>query len=333
MILIVGAGAVGTILAAHLMAAQRVPLKLYVREKDVPAMQTAQELRVDHVLNGRPALVTAKPPLTTALSLDGVDYLFICVKFPDLEKLLDSLPPLPATCTVVSTLNGVGALRVLRSRYPQARIVPMTIMFNGQLMGPLHARITTSAQVLTGSEDARLLRCFEGSGLKVKKVAGESAAWGKLLINLANAICAVTHTTFKDLFTHPDLRAIYVGVLDEAVRMLETAGIQYHLPVPLPYRAYRQLMLRGGPLPWWFARLRNGLQDGSYPSMVADVETGRGTEVGQLNGEISCLGLEHGLPTPVNAKLIGLVRRMEGQAPPKYLTPGELRERLGIARV
>ncbi len=329
MMLVVGAGAVGTILCAHLTAAKREPVKLYVREKDVVAMQTIQNVRVEHAGATHPPIVAPKPQLTRALSLDDIDYLLLCVKFPQLDGVLDQLGTVPEHCTIVSTLNGVGALRRIRERFPKARTVPMSVMFNGQLLEPLHARITTKPQVLIGSDDQRLLRAF-GPGMQVKRVAGESAAWGKLLINLANAICALTHTTFKDLLTQQDLRAIYVAALDEAIGLLESAGIDYKLPMPIPYATYRGLLGGRTPLPWWFAKLRNGLQEGSYPSMVADVDAGRQTEIGQLNGEIVCLGLEHKWPTPVNAKIVSLIQKIEGQSPPPYLTPPELRARLGI---
>lgn len=328
MMLVVGAGAVGTILCAHLTAAKREPVKLYVREKDVDALQTIQNVRVEHAGATHPPIIAPKPQLTRALALDDIDYLLLCVKFPQLDGVLDQIGKVPESCSIVSTLNGVGALRRIRERFPQARAVPMSIMFNGQLLEPLHARITTKPQVLIGSDDRRLLRAF-GPSMQVKRVAGESAAWGKLLINLANAICALTHTTFKDLLTQPDLRAIYVAVLDEAITLLNTAGIDYKLPMPIPYAVYRGLLGGATPLPWWFAKLRNGLQDGSYPSMVADVEAGRQTEIGQLNGEIVCLGLEHKQPTPVNAKILSLIQKIEGQSPPPHLTPAELRARLG----
>ena len=38
MILIVGAGAVGTVLASFLSAAAKLPVQIYVRDKDRPAM-------------------------------------------------------------------------------------------------------------------------------------------------------------------------------------------------------------------------------------------------------------------------------------------------------
>ncbi|MGH8462265.1 MAG: ketopantoate reductase family protein [Stenotrophobium sp.] len=329
MILLIGPGAVGTILATHLMKAQREPLTLYVREKYLAAMQAIPALRMDYA-DQRPPLLAGKPALTTTLDLSGVDYLMLCVKFPDLDALLDQLPQIPPTCTVVSTLNGVAPLRRLRERLPQARIVPMTIMYNGQLPAPLHARITTKAQILIGGEadDTRLRDAFAGSGMQVLRAAGDSAVWSKLLINLANAICAVTHTTFRDLLSHPDMRWIFVAVLDEATALLDRAGIAYHLQVPAPYPVYRQFILHGGPLPWWIGKLKNGLQDGAYPSMVADIEQRRRTEVDQLNGEIVRLAQEHGTQAPVNAALVKRVKNLEDRAEPAYLTPAELRRQL-----
>lgn len=329
MILLIGPGAVGTILAAHLMAAKKEPLRLYVREKYLAMMQGLPQLQMDYVSDRAP-LLTDKPALTTTLDLSDVNYVFLCVKFPDLDALLTQLPPIPPHCTLVSTLNGIAPLRVIKARLPHAKVVPMSVMFNGQLPAPLHAKITTKAQVMIGTDDERLLQCFEGSGLEVLRAAGESAVWGKLLINLANAVCAITHTTFRDLLSQPDMRKIYVAVLDEAVALLELAGTPYQLLVPLPYPAYRKFILHGGPLPWWVAKIKNGLKDGAYPSMVSDIEQQRRTEVDQLNGEIVHLAQQRDMQAPINAQLVEMVKAIEGKASPVYLSPKELRMRLGI---
>ena len=326
--IIIGGGAVGTILATYLMAA-RQPVKLLIREKDLAAYQAARDLRTDHV-NG-PPLVTQKPALATALDLSDIEYLFICVKFPALEALLAQLPAtLPRGLTVISTLNGISGTRRIRERFPDSPVVATSVMFNGQLIGPLHAGITTKAQLVMGSDDAKLLGLFEGGGMSVKRARGEAAAWGKLLINLANAICALTHTTFKDLLTGTDMRVVYAAVLDEAVHVLDAAKIPYELLMPIPYRMYRQILLHGGPLPWWFAKSRNGLQEGAYPSMVADIEQGRKTEVDQITGEIVRMGREHGIPTPHNSAVLSMIQKIEGQRPAPQLSPAELRQRLGV---
>ena len=330
MILLVGAGAVGTILAAHLVKAGKLPLRLYARAKDTASFAAATEIRVDPASPGRPVLRVARPPLADTLDLVGVDYLFICVKFPALPALLAQIGEVPPGCTLVSTLNGVAALRLIRARFPLARVVPMTVMFNGQLPGTLHAQITTRAEVIVGSPDSRLLESFEGSGMKVLAAEGDSAVWGKLLINLANAVCAITHSTFRDLLTNHDLRIIYTAVLDEATQVLTRSGHAYQLPIAIPYRWYRQLILRGGPIPWWFAQLKNGVREGAYPSMVSDVDQGRPTEVDQLNGEIVALAQAQRLAAPVNQRIAQLVAAMGGHVPPAYLKPDELRRQLGL---
>jgi len=324
-ILVVGAGAVGTTLTAYLTAAGQT-VGLVVRDRvpfeDVPLL-TADRIA------GAPALSVRKPELSSEIDLTGVAYVFLCIKHAALEQILSQLPAtLPSGLTLVSTLNGMSALPLLQCRYPAGQVANMTVMFNAQLLAPLHSRMTTKPQIVMDSADPRLLGLFDHSGMQVKRAHGQAIAWGKLLFNLANAVCALTHTTAKDLLTVRDLRAIYASVLDEAIRVIERAGVRYQLPVPIPYSFFRQIILNGGPLPWWIARLRNGLQQGSYPSMVADIETGRRTEVNQLNGEIVNLGRAQALATPINARIVELVQAMEGHLPPRYMSPSELRAEL-----
>lgn len=326
MMLLIGAGAVGTTLATFVAAAGREPLELYVRDKDRAEFAAVTQLRVERA---GAALVAARPPLRSELDLHDVDYLLIGVKHPQLDALIDSLPPIPAGCTIVSTLNGLSALRRLRARLPDARVVPMTVMFNAQWLAPLHGELTTRAEIYIGSDDRRLLRAFAAPGITVRPCTGEAAAWGKLLINLANAVCALTHASFEDLFKPGDLRATYVAVIDEAVGVLRKTDTAFKLPMPIPYRLYRHLLAGNTSLPWHFARVRNGLRQNAYPSMVADVEHGKPTEVHELNGEIVRLAGEHGLTAPRNATLIELIDAFAGRQPPPYWTAADLRRRVG----
>jgi 2-dehydropantoate 2-reductase len=285
---------------------------------------------VDQVSGSAP-LVVPKPELTAKLDLSGVDYLLICVKHAALDEVLLQLPStLPRGLTLVPTLNGISALPRIRQRYPAGRVANMTIMFNAQLLSPLHTHITTKPLVIIDSADPKLLGLFDNSNMQVDRASGQATAWGKLLINLANPVCAITHTTFKDLLTQPDMRAIYTAALDEAVGLLSHAGIPFQLSMPLPYKLFRRILLHGGPLSWWLAKVRNGIQEGSYPSMVVDIENGRKTEVDQINGEIVALGRTQKWPTPINDELVNLVRSLEGNLSPAYLTPSALRARLRI---
>ncbi len=327
MILILGSGAVGTVLAGRLVAGGH-DVRLYARDKDVSAFQSVERLRID--ADKRTALSTciAVPPLCTGLNLQDVDYLFICVKSAALPGLLECLPAqLPARCRVVSTLNGISALRQVRNRWPGAEIIPLSIMMNVQLLAPLHAALTTRAEVVVGNNATDLQSLFKTSGLHVKMATGDEAVWGKLLINLANAICALCHTTFEDLFRNAGLREIYVGVLDEATAAMNAANVQWKLPLLVPYPVYRWMLLHAGPLPWWFAKYRNGVRSGAYPSMVSDIEAGRATEVQELNGEIVRIGRAHNIATPLNTTLMQLIES-SGASP--RMSASQLKQKLQI---
>lgn len=329
MLTIAGAGAVGVTLATYLAAAGK-PVRLYAREKDRAAFAGAGQLRLDRPRKA--ALTAPLPPLTTELFDADTRYLLIATKFGALESLVSALSNAPPSLTVVSTLNGVRALPLIRERLPELPSTALTIMFNAQHSGPLHAQLTTQPTVILarrgGQRDDTLHGLLAGTGLALSESRDEQACWGKLLINLANAIGALTQSTFRDLLSDPDLRAIFVAVLDEAVDRIEAAKIDYRLPMPLPYRGYRALLKYGGGATWWLAQIKNGLDEGAYPSMVSDVRTGRTTEVRQLNGEIVALGERLGWPAPLNATLVTLVEALHA-ANPEVLTPAALRQQLG----
>ncbi|HKY91936.1 MAG TPA: ketopantoate reductase C-terminal domain-containing protein [Nevskiaceae bacterium] len=330
MILIVGAGAVGTTLAAYWAAAGK-PVGLYARPKDVAAFEAVREVRVEPARAGGRAIAAPRPAVVTTLDLAGVQAVVIGVKYPALDGVIADLPErLPAGCTLVSTLNGMESVRRLRERFPGAPVAAMSVMFNAQLLGPLHTQITTRPEIVLGSREPALVALLGGCGLVMTTAEGEATAWGKLLINLANPICALTHLTFRDLFLDRDLKRVYTAILDEATGALGAAGIRFHVPLLVPYTTYRWMLLHGGPLPWWFAKLKNGLNEKVYPSMVSDVEAGRPTEIDQLNGEIVRVGREAGFPTPLNAQLVDWVQAARGQAPPRYRSARDLRLNLGL---
>lgn len=338
MIMVIGAGAVGTSLTAYLMhraatSATAPAIALYARDKERAAFENAGCLRVDYAKARQKSLITPLPRLVDHLSqANAAKTVLLCIKYPALAALMAQLGDLPPSTTLVSTLNGMSALRELRARYPHNRVIPISVMYNVQHCGVLHARITTAAQIVIGSAAAQDLQPWQGSGLRVGVGHGDASVWGKLLINLTSGICALTHATFRDVLTDPDLRCIYVALLDEATRTLQQAGVPYQLPMPLPYAFYRRMLAGRSPLPWWFARWRNGVQQGAYPSMVSDIVHQRRTEIDQLSGEIVTLGRQHGIATPINSAITDRVHGLQTQQPPTYLTAAALRQALGLSR-
>jgi 2-dehydropantoate 2-reductase len=53
---------------------------------------------------------------------------------------------------------------------------------------------------------------------------------------------------------------------------------------------------------------------GAYSSTAQDIKRGKKTEIDSLNGYIARRGATHGIPTPVNLTLCGIVKLLEEAA-------------------
>ncbi len=308
--LIIGAGSVGTVLAAYLVESGH-PVQVQIRPGKLDAYHALERLQV--IAADEAMLVDVPAPaIVCGETATQAEHIFVCVKRGNLAEVLNTLAPVISKSTViVPCINGVGLVQAVKSILPDNPVAPATIMFNARMEAPLRARLTTRAEILMGGDRPDLHGLFSASGVKSAE-ADEATEWGKLLINLNNAICALTHRTFSDLFGGEKLLIeCFIAVLDEAIGVLRQAHIPYSMPAPVPYPVYRFLLRHGRGLPLWIARRKNGLSDQAHPSMRADLEQGRPTEVDYLNGAVVALAHAHGLNAPVNAKLVKLVHERE----------------------
>lgn len=320
---VIGAGAVGTVLAAYL-AESGQPVQMQVRPQKLDDYQKLKHLQVvnadDEILIDVPA-----PDIVCSENAAQADHIFLCMKRGNLAEALQQLAPgLSESSVILPCINGVGLLEAVKDILPDNPVAPATIMFNSRIEAPLRVRLTTRAEILVGGDRPELHQIFSAPGIK-SAVADEATEWGKLLINLNNAICALTHRTFSDLFGgEKPLMECFIMVLDEAINVLRRAGIPYSMPAPIPYPVYRFMLRHGRGLPLLIARRKNGLSDQAHPSMRADLEQGRPTEVDYLNGAVVSLAKKQGLSAPVNAKLVKLVHDRETQNSAIDWSPADL---------
>ncbi|HXF08002.1 MAG TPA: ketopantoate reductase C-terminal domain-containing protein [Candidatus Acidoferrales bacterium] len=327
--LIIGAGAVGGVIGGLLHASGHAT-GLLVRDVGGAAAPVPATLRVGFASHRAPVIATGVP-MGARLADFAPRRVLIAVKYPALDAVAAALRELPPEVPIVSCLNGVRSTDILRQSLPGRQIAHLTVLFNSKVEVPLSSyRLTTRPMLTLEQRDAPFRAGLRRAGFMVTQ-GDASAAWGKLLFNLNNAICTLTDSGFLDLMRDRHLRRAFVHTLDEAVATLAAAGIPFRMPLPVPYRAYRMMGLYLGPLPAYVARLGNSLSAVARPSMAADIAAGRPTEVEQINGEISALGRAVGRPTPVNDALVRLIHTLEAQDPPQFLSPAALRAALEAA--
>ncbi len=324
--LIIGAGAVGTVLAGYFGKA-RQPVQFLVRPEELQQFNGLEHLQVTRIHGGAPLHMPC-PKVTTTLSLQGVKRVFVCVKYPDLAALLAQFPAeLPNGTELFPCISGPAIGRQFRERFPGTAVTPMVIQFNALLRGPMDAQITLQPRVELLGSDSSTLQWFSDCGFDADST-DEANLWGRLVANLGHPISALTDAGFKQRLLDKDLRHCLLLSMREAIAVLERAGIDYQLPYSGNWRVFEQLLKNSGTAAWLLAK-RSGLSADGKPSMVADIDLGRPTEIEQINGEIVRIAAQVRMSAPINQQLVTLIHAAEQD--PVKLTPPQLREQLEAA--
>lgn len=234
---------------------------------------------------------------------------------------------------VISFQNGISNVDVLEAelggRFRIVRgMIPYNVAYLGQgrfhkgVAGDLWAEDRVETRALAhsiGSGPARLRLSSDMLGL----------AWGKLLINLNNAVNALSGRTLVDELNERDYRRVVAASQREGLKLLKQARIKPMkvgavgprlVPVVIasPDWLFRHVFLKGWKID---AKARS--------SMADDLATGRKTEVDYINGELVALAERLGSDAPINRKIVELVRKAEAGVGP-WAPEGLRREILGV---
>lgn len=232
----------------------------------------------------------------------------------DVKKILR-----PGTL-VISLQNGLGNIETLRRRIPAGQLAAGRVIFGVELpaAGPAgndrragSIRITVSAAPTAIGETGvkkitprvlRIAREFSECGISAVPSADiESLLWAKVIYNSAlNPLASLLGSHYGLLGKLAGTRRIMETVIREIYAVAKKSGVRLD---PRTAALYEKL---------FYSRLLP-LTYHHHPSMLQDLERGRRTEIGALNGAIARLGARLGVPVPVNAALARLIRRMESE--------------------
>jgi 2-dehydropantoate 2-reductase len=149
-------------------------------------------------------------------------------------------------------------------------------------------------------------------GLTVVESADISGVqWGKLLINLNNALNALSGVPLMMQLQNRQWRRLMADQMAEAIRVMQAAGLRPVSTTPLPVWMSPYILR----LPTWaFSRIAAQMltiDPSARSSMAQDLMQGRITEVDALQGESQRLGQAHGVATPICDVVMQLIRQAE----------------------
>ena len=299
-ICIVGCGAVGSLFAANLARLEDVEVWAYDLDRGHVDAMNRNGLK----LSGAEDVVGPVRATADAAELPRCDFGIVATKAMHTEAAIAATAAAFAQGAVASVQNGVGNEEAI-ARHVE-RVIRGTTFPAGRLVEPGHVRWEVKGDTTLGPFEpspapadaiATLADACTRAGLPTTAVPdARGPQWRKVIFNAAtNPVGALTGLTHGRVCEDPALRRLVTGLVDEGKAVA----------------AAQQIELDADPEELIDHAARPDVAYDHKASMLQDVEACRPTEVDYLNGGIVRFGREHGVPTPLNAAILALVKGLE----------------------
>lgn len=258
-------------------------------------------------------------------ALSGADLVLVCVKSGDTNAMARQIAAHVPQAQVISLQNGVANAAALRAALPHADVRAGMVPFNVVPGGPAHYHRATSGDILIEAGPLPDLSCPHLNWVQVDNI--EAVQWGKLLINLGNAINALSDMPLLEQLHDRRWRRLMADQMAEGLRVLKTAGVTPAKTTAAPPNLIPHILRLPTPLFRVIAAQMLTIDAQARSSMWDDLKQGRKTEIDALQGAILELASRHGRQAPLNARMRSLIRAAEaaGEGPPG-LRPDEIRQ-------
>jgi len=325
-IAVIGAGAVGSALGALLHRAGE-NVVLIARPAHNGAIRRGG-LQVDGDTGNFIAQVEAAETLNFR-----PDLALLTVKSQDVIAALKANHAFLDDVPVVTFQNGIRSDELAASILSREQILSavvlmhvtyllpgkVTVVYRGKLMlgrpfGPRDSKVDEVAHILNQAVPTLVTDNIQG------------AHWLKLIVNLNNALPAITNFTMSEIYTNTSLRNLAVGLMREGLRVIDRAKITLESLPEVSVGLTKLINWMPSGIGGRIAAAKVRRLTTVWPlwgSTLQSIQRGRPTEIDYLNGEIAELGKRYGEVTPLNTKVVELVHQVERTG--QFLSVEEIR--------
>lgn len=298
-ICIVGCGALGSVIGAHLARLDDLEVYAYDVSREHVLAIRKHGLRISGAEE-----ITAKLSATSdARELPLCDFGIFATKGPHTKAAVEQTAHIfGESSAVCSVQNGIGNEEIIADcvRY----VIRGATTMAAHLIGPGHAGFEFYSDLWIGPFEPsgtpfervqELSDLLNRSGLRVIPLHdARGAQWTKLIFNSAvNPVGALTKLHHGAAQRLPPTAALYEALLREGESVAKALGITLHGDA-------REMIAEGARAPG----KRNA-------SMLQDITALRQTEVDFINGAIADCGEKLGVPVPLNRALWQLIKGLE----------------------
>ncbi len=317
-LLVVGAGSIGGVSAA-LIAKAGEDVEIVTKYPDLAERVRTKGL---HIFGARGEHTVTMSAVATPEAVDErKDLVFLAMKAPDVPDAAEHiLPLLKDDSAVVSLQNGICE-ETIADIVGSERVIGCTVGWGGTMHNPGDLEMTSDGEFVIGTLDPAADRHLDTAKRVMSAVVPVvvtdnilGALYSKLIINACiTTLGAICGLYLGEMLKFKKVRAIFIEIIREAIAVANAMEVDVK-----PYADkldYYKFIRKNGKFADWKRHLTIKIIGSKYKklrsSSLQSLERGKKTEIDHLNGYIVRKGEAHDVPTPLNRKLVALVKEIE----------------------
>ena len=279
---ILGIGAIGTVIAAHLLGRNSNDLAYFSRTKKSHLKLITETATIEHPIT----IQTSVPSTPMAL-----DWLIICLKEHQFKNATEWFSKLIGEHTRVAVIrNGLYLKTPLLDFVEDKRILECLIdcPTQGNSSGFFYYHNIPKLTIPKGDLAVRFTRLFKDSNMRLTQVIDfKTEGWKKLCESATLGAILCLHNDTCKIFKNEAILTHYKNLLIESVAVAKADGAS----IETNFIDEMLLKLKSYP-------------ETKGSSMLFDLRQGRPLEMGAKNGIISKLGKQYHINTPYNDAIL-----------------------------
>jgi 2-dehydropantoate 2-reductase len=237
----------------------------------------------------------------------------VTVKSADTAEVAEAIARYaPPDAVIVSLQNGIANVPVLRGRLPGRPVLAAMVPFNVIAAGEGRFHRATSGDIVIERDAADTAARLSVPGLLMRPTSDIAGVqWGKLLVNLNNAINALSGLPLREQLARRDWRKLFADQIAEGLAAVRAEGIRPVPSTPLPLSWTPHLLRLPDALFAIALAPAMKIDPQARSSMWEDLERRRRTEIDYLQGVITGIADRRGLRAPLSRRIVALIRDAE----------------------
>jgi len=328
-IAIAGAGSIGCFVGGMLAASGRRVAMLarprVIAEIEAGGLRPTSFGGFDQTIPGDQLALSENPSV-----FEDAGVVLVTVKSADTAAMAEIIAKhAPSDAVIVSLQNGVGNTAVLRQHLPGRRVLGGMVPFNVIALGEGRFHRATSGDIVIEQDEVRTAEKLSVPGLKMRTTDNiEGVQWGKLLLNLNNALNALADLPLRRQLSSRPWRHLFADQVAEGLAAIRAEGVKPVSPTPIPFSWLPSLLRLPDPIFEALLGRTMKIDPEARSSMWEDLQRGRRTEIDYLQGVVTEIAERRGLEAPLSRRIVALIRQAErGAKGSPGLTPEQIRAR------